>query len=164
MLAAKERISKTDSLFSLRKNIKLFFKRTHSDSIEQAYDNKWPDDIEIAYNLCFDNSNKALLLKEIPRIESEDFSIIYNYYFLDNGNTFAIKSQVSFFNEDCSSKAIDETRLNYYNSDSELYYTEYLLKDKNGTQLDSAKCNFGDLPNFSLYKKLTETPLYSLLR
>lgn len=158
----KERISLLDSLFRLRQNVKVFLKRAQSDSLEQMQNNTWPDSVEITYNFVMNDSTDLALMKEIPTVESGDFSLIYNYYFLA-GNTFAIKSQISFFNEDCSSSALEETRIYYFDDKGESSLREYVLKDKLNVSLDSTDCGFGDLPNFHLYKKFSETPLYSTL-
>jgi hypothetical protein len=160
---AKERISRIDSIFSLRKGIILFSKRLNSDSVEQVYKDEWPDNTGIAYNVCMDDS-VVVLLKEIPQIESGDFSIIYSYYFSSEGKTFATKSEVSFFNNDCSDGAIKETRTSYYGDNSEPYMINYVLQNKHNVRLDSLKCGFGQLPNFNLYKKISETPIYPKLR
>jgi hypothetical protein len=153
-----------DSVFRRKKGILIFCKRRNSNKLEQVHNERWPDSIDIVYNVCMNEFNVALLLKEIPQVESGDFSIIYSYYFSADGKTFATKSQATFFNEDCSDGAISEIRTSFYDHNNQEYMTEYFLKDRHEVSLDSSRCGFGDLPDFRLYKNFVETPVYSKLK
>jgi len=162
--AAKLKLLTIDSVFQQKKGIHVFCKRLNSGEIEQVHGGHWPDSIDVVYNVCMNEHNVVLLFKEIPRIESGDFSIVNTYYFLDGGNTFAAKSQTTFFDEGCSDGAIQESRTRFYDHDGQTYMTEYSLTDEGGNPLDSSKCGFGDLPDFKMYRNLAETPAYSKVR
>jgi len=153
-----KKINHADSLFAIKENIKMYAKAKNSSSLfEVSSTGAWPDSLDVVYNVCFDKANSVILFKELPIVESGDINLRYSYY-LNEDSVYAIKTMVSFFDEDCSEMAIEEITT-YFLVNGSIVNKIYSIKDRSGTKLDSLNCSFGELMRFTKYKTLSESPI-----
>lgn len=160
----KDIVEKADSLFKEKEGLIVYVKLYGSEDLIEVKDyNKWPDDIEITYNvLIYDD--KPLLYKEIPYIESGDFKNIYTYYFDESLNVVATKFISIFFDSGCVEGALSKEVVRYYQEERMIDETIAYYDTNQNTVEDPSKCSENYELNLNLeYYNYSDTPIAKTL-
>ncbi|TWJ04428.1 hypothetical protein JN11_00137 [Mucilaginibacter frigoritolerans] len=123
----------------------VLIKKPGSDSLQLIKDGKFPDDVEVTYNLVKDKNGNIVLISESPTSESGDWDIQYLNYFNKSGKLFAFERMAGFFNSECTIDADDaahEDLVKYYDTDFNVISSKYTLTDSKHRKLKKSKCQF----------------------
>lgn len=135
-------------------------KLPNSSQLVRVINEKFPDDVEITYNIFRNQEGHIVFAGQAPESESGDWDIEYQSYFDKNGKLFAFERIAGFFNSECTKDddAAHETLVKYY-SNGKLIDSTYTLTDSKKRPLVKSKCVFNyDYPytiifDWDAYKK-----------
>jgi hypothetical protein len=135
-----------DSLFNQnRKQVRVLVKTAGKDSLTEVYNEKWPEEIEIIFNLLADSTGRVVRISELPYSESGDWSIMYSHYFDSDGNTFAYERRIKAFNNFCPGDEefdllTEEKITKLYSPEHTLIDSTYKMTDEHNLDITSKKC------------------------
>jgi len=133
-------------------------KKPDSYNLVLVKDGKFPDDVEVTYNLIKDKNGNIVLISESPTSESGDWDIEYLNYFDKSGKLFAFERIAGFFNSECTIDADDaahEDLIKYYDKDFNVISSKYTLTDSKHRKLKKSKCQFNYDYHYTITKDLT---------
>ena len=142
----KQQKIETDSFISQNpKNLTVLVKLTDHPDLFKVENENFPEsyDIETTFNIIKDNTGKIIYACEIPQSQSGDWFVVLNYYFDDNGKTFAFEKQTNEFNSGCA-EITYETKTEYYNNDFKSIGSDYKLVDDKKKELRKKDCDLMD--------------------
>ncbi|PSR56351.1 hypothetical protein AHMF7605_24060 [Adhaeribacter arboris] len=151
-----------DTLFQRNlKQLTVLVKVPNQDTLIEVIHEKWPNEIEVTFNILKNTSGKIIRISEYPFSESGDWEIVYSHYFDDNGNTFAFEKQVGAFNticpgEDDFDKFTIEKVTKLYSLDHAMIDSTYKMMDEKNVDITSKKCEQEVISNNSVFKTLKE--------
>lgn len=117
--------------------------------------NDVPESFYASYNLIKSKSGNIVYIAEYPFSESDDWYLIYENFFDENGNLIAFVRKCSFFNGECA-EIVHEKSEYYYNSKHELIKKTFEIKDGKNKTLDFKKCVFNYRFGYQRYLTLNE--------
>ncbi len=115
-----------DSTRIAHKKAQLVVVRTSGKELIKIKNRNWPENIETTYNILIQNS-QILMIGIYPYSESSDWSIAYQYYFSESGNTFCYELKAATFNSTCT-EILRRTHSTYFDSTSQKIRFEYKYK------------------------------------
>src|SRR5690554_4525790 len=83
--------TKIDSQIKNNNQIIVLVKLFNKPGLYKVVDNKFPDDIEITYNILKNSSGEIIWASEIPTIEIGERFVAFSQYFNEKGKTFAFE-------------------------------------------------------------------------
>ncbi|GCC50666.1 hypothetical protein SanaruYs_08840 [Chryseotalea sanaruensis] len=103
----------------------------------------WPRDIETTYNILKNEQGQIIYVGEFPISESGDWNLELMHYFSQNGQLIAFEKRLSYFNEECTDGAVDETVIELYDSNFKVIKLTKKQTDNEGKELKVNYCEHG---------------------
>lgn len=142
----KQRKIEIDTFISQNpKNITVLVKLIDQSNLFKVENENFPEpyDIETTFNIIKDNTGKIIYACEIPQSQSGDWFVVLNYYFDDNGKTFAFEKQTNSFGSMCA-EITYETITEYFDDNLKSIGNEYKLVGDKNKKLNKKDCDLMD--------------------
>jgi hypothetical protein len=119
----KEKMTEIDSAISQQKLAVTVLIRLENGTIKKmsksdVKNHLWPDSMSTSYDIYKNEKEEIISIVESPYIESGDWNISYQYYFDENGKTFAYTNFEGSYVNNCSGAEITRETITFF-------YNEY---------------------------------------
>lgn len=121
---------------------RVFTKVPGQDEPLPVRDRDYPKQLEAIYQVCQDSLGRIIYLAESPFSESGDWDIVYRSYYDARGRIFAFERTAGFFNSSCTSGALYETMIKYFDPQGQVLATEQSYQDGDGKVIQDQPCDF----------------------
>lgn len=137
----------------------IFVKIPDKDSLIRITDtHRWPDEVELTYNIFFDSKGMLVFYNEIPFSKSGDWYAEFQHYFDTKERVTLVVSSVSSFNSGCT-EILRQRKKSYYDTNGKLVSASTSLTDKDFNPVSSRDCYFNyDFP-VTVYPSVQHLPV-----
>jgi hypothetical protein len=142
----KQRKIEIDTFMSQNsKNITVLVKLIDQPNLFKVENDNFPEpyDIETTFNIVKNDNGKIIYACEIPQSQSGDWFVVLNYYFDDNGTTFAFEKQTNSFSSMCA-EITYETKTEYFDENLKSIGNDYKLVGDKNKKLNKKDCDLMD--------------------
>jgi len=108
-----------------------------------------------AFNLIRNKQGKIIFISEYPVTDSDEYDMIYESYFDQNGNLLTFIRKCVFSNGVCA-KIVNEKSDYYYDSKHKLVLKTYEITDQDKKPLNAATCIFNYRYEYQIHKTVAE--------
>ena len=135
----------------------VFIKVPDQDAPVQVKNREYPKTLEAIYQVCRDSEGRIVYLAESPFSQSGEWDIVYRSYYDEQGRIFAFERTAGFFNSACTSGALYQTLVKFFNQQGQVIATEQTFQDQEGKPIQDKPCDFPyDFP----YEVVTDVNTY----
>lgn len=127
-----------DNLFNEREVIVVV--KLNNQELVRIYDENFPMDTERIFNILKNIYKQTISVSEILYSQSGDWYITFTHYFDKDGKTFAFSRTTNYFNDNCGSGIVRDTKTEYYDKDFSLIDTAYRIVDSKDKELSREYC------------------------
>jgi hypothetical protein len=114
-------------------------KVTGQTDLQRVQDERWPEDVETAFNILKNPKGKIIYIAEFPTSESGDWRLELLHYFDDNGQLIAFEKRLAYFNSLCTEGAVIENVVELYDTNFRVIEVREQLTDNKGNLLQGCE-------------------------
>jgi hypothetical protein len=135
----------------------VFIKLPEQEMPVPVKNRQYPKKLEAIYQVCRDTEGRIVYLAESPFSQSGNWDIVYRSYYDEQGRIFAFERTAGFFNSACTSGALYQTLVKFFNQQGQVIATEQSFQDQEGKPIKDKPCDF---PYNFPYEVVTDVDTY----